>query len=52
MDGCDDLWEIAFEFVNVSDCLVDVLLYFINDFLQLLVVNGEIILENSHCLLA
>lgn len=52
MDGCDNLWEIAFQIVDRSYCFINVFLYFLQNLFQMLTVDWEVIFEDSNCLLA
>lgn len=51
--NCSDYFrEIAFQLVNVSNSLINVLLDFLNDLFQLLIIDWEIVLKDSNGLLA
>lgn len=52
MNSSNHIWEVTFQLIDVSDGLIDIFFDFINDFLKLFVVNGEVVSENSDCLLA
>ena len=52
MNSSDNIWEVALKFVNVSNSLINVLLNFSDNFFQLLIINWEIVLENSDSLFA
>ena len=52
MNSSNHIWEVAFQLINVSNSLIDIFLDFINDFLKLFVIDGEVVSEDSDGLLA
>ncbi len=52
MNCSNDIREVALEFVDVGDGLVNIFPNFIKDLFELVVVDGEIVFENSDSFLA
>jgi hypothetical protein len=52
MNGSDNVGEVALKVINVSNCLIDIFSDFIDNFIQLIIVDGEIVFKDSDCLFA
>jgi hypothetical protein len=50
MNGSDDVGEVALKVINVSNGLIDIFSDFIDNFIQLIIVDGEIVFKDSDCL--
>ena len=50
MNGSNDIGEVAFKIIDVSNGLINIFLDFFDNFIQLIVVDGEIVFKDSDCL--
>jgi hypothetical protein len=49
--GGNNIREVAFQIINVGNRLIHILLYLLDNLIKLIVIDREVIFENSNCLL-
>ena len=51
MNSRNNIGEVALQIINISNGLIHIFLNLLNNFIQLVVVDGEVVLEHSNSLL-